>query len=496
MSKTVKILVALLLAVCLSSVLFACGGATNPGQTSTDAQNSQQTAESSEEEIVIDDYDHTIVFYSTQGDALQAKTQIAIDAFQAKYPGWKVVHTQVGGYDDVKAKIVADLQGGLQPDLAYCYPDHVAQYLQTSKVVDMKQFIRSTESVKDGAGNDVPVGYTDAEIADFIEGYYNEGLATNYGEYKTYGYADDSMLTLPFVKSTELLYYNADALIGAGLYTTDDAGNKIPKVAQTWDELWSQCEAIRKTYPTATPLGYDSEANWFITMCEQNGWGFTSADSANHYLFNNDNTREWLETLADYYDKGYIVTQNEYGSYTSNLFTKGMDDGGIAYCIGSSGGASYQASNKFTWGVAPVPGSVQKDGSVDKSVISQGPSLCMLYSDKAKDRNEKAKMTFMFVKELLDPTFQAEFSITSGYNPCRKSTFDVEAYQEHLDGDSITAVAASVATTMVDDFFTSPAFVGSSTARTQVGNVIVYVITGQKSAAKALADAYSNCGGK
>ncbi|MBQ3935108.1 MAG: hypothetical protein II715_04750, partial [Clostridia bacterium] len=113
-----------------------------------------------------------------------------------------------------------------------------------------------------------------------------------------------------------------------------------------------------------------------------------------------------------------------------------------------------------------------------------------------KDRNEKAKMTFMFVKELLDPTFQAEFSITSGYNPCRKSTFDVEAYQEHLDGDSITAVAASVATTMVDDFFTSPAFVGSSTARTQVGNVIVYVITGQKSAAKALADAYSNCGGK
>ena len=496
MSKTIRCLVAFLLAVCCASVLFACGGNTNTN-TSTDNANSQgntgdNSAAESKEEVVIDDYDHTIVFYSTQGDALQAKTQIAIDAFEAKYPGWKVVHTQVGGYDDVKAKIVSDLQGGLQPDLAYCYPDHVAQYLQTSKVVDMSKYINSTETVKDAGGNDVLVGYTKEELADFVEGYYNEGKAYNYGEYKTYGYSDDSMMTLPFVKSTELLYYNADALKECGF--VDENGNAKP--AETWDELWSQCATIRAKYPSATPLGYDSEANWFITMCEQNGWGYTTADSSNHYLFNNDSTRAWLEQLADYYDEGYIVTQNEYGSYTSNLFTKGMDDGGIAYCIGSSGGASYQASNKFTWGVAAVPGSKQADGSVNKAVISQGPSLVMLYSDKAKDQDEKAKMTFLFVKELLDPTFQAEFGIASGYNPCRKSTVNVEAYQEHLDGDSITAVAASVATTMVNDFFTSPAFVGSSTARTQVGNVIVYVITGQKSAAKALADAYSNCGGK
>ena len=49
---------------------------------------------------------------------------------------------------------------------------------------------------------------------------------------------------------------------------------------------------------------------------------------------------------------------------------------------------------------------------------------------------------------------------------------------------------------MSNDFFTSPAFVGSSTARTQVGNVLVYSMTGQKTAEKALKDAYTNCGGK
>ena len=472
MNSRFRKLLALLLVVCSALTLFACGGNDNNSEAG-------EKSKAEESEIDITDYDHTIVFYSTQGDSLQSKTQIAIDAFEAKHPGWTVVHTQVGGYDDVKSKIVSDLQGGLQPDLAYCYSDHVAQYLQTSKVIDLSTLINSTEKI-----GEETVGYTADELADFVEGYYKEGFATNYGDYDAYGYSKDAILTLPFVKSTELLYYNADALKACGF-----------EVAKTWDELWAQCATLRQKFPTATPLGYDSESNWFITMCEQNGWGYTAAEGE-HYLFNNDNTKAWLEGLVDYYAKGYIVTQNEYGSYTSNLFTKGVDDGGIVYCIGSSGGASYQASNNFTWGVAPVPGSVQSDGSVNNAVISQGPSLVMLKNDRCSNPDEKAKMTFLFVKELLDPTFQAEFSITSGYNPCRKSTYDVEAYVEHLDGDSITAVAAKVATTMTDDFFTSPAFVGSSTARTQVGNVIVYTITEQKSPEKALADAYTNCGGK
>ena len=43
------------------------------------------------------DYEHTIVFYSSQGDALQQITKLAIEKFEAKYPGWKVIHEQPGG---------------------------------------------------------------------------------------------------------------------------------------------------------------------------------------------------------------------------------------------------------------------------------------------------------------------------------------------------------------------------------------------------------------
>ena len=446
----------------------------------------------------ISDYEHTIVFYSSQGDALVQQTAVAIQNFEAKYPGWKVYHTQPGGYDEVKEKVVSDLQADQQPDLAYCYADHVAQYLSTEQVIDMKSLIESTETVT-GVGIDAQtgeqiaaeytVGYSTEELEDFISGYYEEGKATNFSDYESFGYTDDSMLTLPFVKSTELLYYNADALKKLGL-----------KVPETWDELWAQAPTIKEFYPKATVLGYDSEANWFITMCEQNGWGYTSAQG-NHFQFNsnNEDLNTWLNSLNGYYKNGYLTTQQDYKAYTSALFTKGIENGagGIVYCIGSSGGASHQSSNLFKAAIAPIPGTRKADGTIDNSVISQGPSLVMFNAGNGvSNADEKAKMTFLFIKELLDPTFQAQFSIAAGYNPSRNSVYDIPAYQKHMEGNGMTAMACKAAKDLNDRFFTSPAFVGSSTARTQVGNALYYVMRGEKNADAALSDAYKNCGGK
>lgn len=456
-----------------------------------------------------EDTTHSIIFYHTMGDSLQSVLKVAKDDFERKFPGWTVKDSAIGGYDDVKSAVIADLQGKTQPGLVYCYADHVAQYLQTQKVVDMSKFINSTDEIEvaksvvavdeqgdlilDNDGNPTYttenakelVGYTEEEINDFVRGYYLEGLATNYADYEKYGYTDTSMLTLPFVKSTELMYYNKTALTAAG----------IDKAPETWDELWVAAEKVKEVYPNCIPVGYDSEANWFITMAEQNGWGYTSA-KAPHYVFNTPQANAWLSTLKDKYLDGILTTQNAYGSYTSNLFVKGAPEGGVVFSIGSSGGASHQKPKDglFEWDIAPVPGSVVNNEVVHKA-ISQGPSLCMLY-EEVDNQDEKALMTWEFVKMLLEPKFQAQFSIASGYNPARESTYEIEDYITHLEGSDITAVAAKVAKTMTDSFFTSPAFVGSSTARTQVGNVVVYALTGEKSAEKALVDAMKNCGAK
>lgn len=471
---------------CTSALLAGCGksGGGGGGNGGTPSAGSGE-------------YEHKIVFYSSQGDKLVQQTANAIARFEAKYPGWKVEHIQPGGYDEVKDKITGDLQGRLQPDLAYCYPDHVASYLPSRTVLDMLPFINSTETVKgvnpdskEKEETDYVIGYTQEELDDFVPGFYAEGKAPNYGGYAKYGYTEESMLTLPFVKSTELLYYNETALKKLGL-----------KVPETWDELWAQAKPLQDRYPKATLLGYDSEANWFITMCEQNGWGYTSANESQHFLFNQNNAalKSWLTLLSDKWNNGDITTQGDYGGYTSALFTKGVegDAGGALYCIGSSGGASNQYSDKFTAKIAPIPGSKQADGSINKSVISQGPSLVMFKAGHdVSNADEKAKMTFLFVKELLDPYFQASFSIAAGYNPCRESVYELDEYIEHMESGDMTAMACLAAKDLSDRFFTSPAFEKSSLARQQVGTALLEVMQGAATADEALKTAYRNCGGK
>ena len=429
--------------------------------------------------------DKTITFYHTMGDALQKTLQNAIDAFKTKYPDWDVQSTQVGGYNDVRSRCIANLAAGNQPDLAYCYADHVAQYLKTGKVVDMSDYVNAQGTINGNA-----IGYTKEELADFVQGYYKEGFATNYGQYDKYGYKDADILTFPFVKSTEVLYYNKDALVKAGIVDSKGAA----KAPETWDELWDDCEKLMKTFPKCTPLGYDSEANWVITMCEQNGWGYTQAKSPN-FLFKNTELANWLDSLKGKFEGYYFTTQTENGGYTSGIFTKGPEEGGSVFSIGSSGGASHQASDSFHWGVAKMPGSKVGDKVVRKA-ISQGPSLVMFQS-AAKNETERQLMTWEFVKCLEDATFQAAFSQASGYNPTRLSTFELDDYKDFLaDETSIVAVTAGVAATMSEDFFTSPAFSGSSTARDQMEAALLYVIRGQKTGEKALNDAYKACGGK
>ena len=450
----------------------------------------------SEEQV---DAAHTIYFYNTMGTALQDALKASITEFETKFPGWKIQAPQIGGYDEVRSSIISDLQGGTQPDLAYCYADHVAQYLVTGKVVNMSSFINNTGKLKttvlEGESwvektYDEVIGYSEAEIADFVKGYYEEGYAKNYANYSKYGYNEKDVITLPFQKSTEVLYYNAEALIELG-YKDADGNAVAPK---TWTELWEICRAAKAKWPTVTPLGYDSESNWFITMCEQNGWGYTSAEAGNHYLFNNPETQAWLTELAGYYNEGLFTTQEIYGSYSSNLFVKGVEESGTIFSIGSSGGASYQATDAFEWGVAPIPGSVLADGSVNSAAISQGPSLVM-FKTSANNDAEKQLMTWEFVKILLTPQNQVKFAGVSGYMPARLSCYDLPSYQEQLDDPSnIAAVTCLTAKTMTDRFFTSPAFVGSSTARDQVGVALRYVITGSKTAGSALSEAAKKCG--
>ena len=393
----------------------------------------------------------TIVFYHSMGAKLRGVLDTYIEEFNKLYPNITIEHSSMGDYDGVRDQIKTQLTAGEQPNIAYCYPDHVALYNVAKKVVPLDNFIASTIEVTDALGNTTVLGLTDEQKADFIEGYYKEGAA-----FDTLG----TMYTLPMSKSTEALYYNKTFF--------DENGLKVPT---TWAEMEEVCAAIKAIDPNCVPLGYDSESNWFITMCEQYQSPYTSLDEDNLFQFDNATNRGFVKMFTEWYQKGYVTTEAIYGSYTSGLFT--ATEGQRCYMvIGSTGGASYQTpptvdgNPMFETGMATPP---QVNPAAPK-VISQGPSLCLFDSENPQE----VVASWLFMKFLTtDVAFQAEFSMASGYAPVIKSVQDNAVYQAWLDKASgynnLTALSVKLALSQSDAYFVSPAFNGSSVARDQVG---------------------------
>ena len=423
----------------------------------------------------------TITFYHTMGESLRAILDKYIVEFNKLYPNITIKHEQVGGYDDVREQIKTEITVGDQPNIAYCYPDHVALYNLALAVQTLDDLIAAENVITRADGTTETLGLTQEQIDNFIDGYYAEG--------KQFG--DGKMYTLPMSKSTEVLYYNK---------TFFDAHPEL-KVPTTWDEMEETCAKILEIDPKSIPLGYDSESNWFITMCAQLGTPYTSA-TGEHFLFDNEANHAFVTKVRDWYKKGYVTTQEISGGYTSALFTKNPAEEGNCYmCIGSSAGANHQipenddGTYKFEVGIASIP----QANAQNPKVISQGPSLCIF----KKSNPQEVLASWLFVKYLTTTVdFQAEFGMASGYVPVLENVTDNEIYAAELEAangyESLPLLATKVCLAQANAYYTSPAFNGSSAARDEVGKLMQTCLTTTESDVaaaikKAFADAVAEC---
>lgn len=472
-----KFLAIIMLLALTMTMLFSCGPKPTP-----DPDTDKKVGNFEVPEGGYDGSEVTITFYHTMGSNLTDVLENYIAEFNKLYPNIHIVHTKIGGYDDVRDQISTEITTGAQPNIAYCYPDHVALYNLAGSVITLDNLINSTVEVTRADGTKETLGLTEAQIADFIEGYYNEGRQ----------FGDGLMYTMPLSKSTEVLYYNA---------TFFAEHNLTPPT--TWEEMEELCKKIKEIDPKSIPLGYDSEANWFITMCEQYGSPYTSA-TGDHFLFDNETNRNFVKMFREWYQKGYLTTQKIYGAYTSGLFTS-TNEVKSYMSIGSSAGATHQrptanadGSYPFDVGIATIP----QVSETNKKVISQGPSLCVF--KKANQNPQEVVASWLFVKYLTTTVeFQAEFSMASGYVPVIKSVSENETYKEFIDGanggTNIAALSAKVCLEQEEAYYTSPAFNGSSTARDQVGALLAKCLSADDGGnvdamiKKAFEDAIEEC---
>ena len=430
-----------------------------------------------------------ITFWHTMGQENQATLNNIIEKFnkQEGHADIKIKHSSQGGYEDIYNKLIKAIPAKTTPVMAFCYPDHVADYINAGAVVNLDDLIKETytSTGKDKSAADYNV---EDDVNDFITPFLKEGQE----------YAKEGTYSMPFSKSTEVMFYNASYLKKNGFVDKD--GKAI--VPTKWENeadptdltaLINLCRAIKAKDPSITPLGYDSDDNLFITMCKQLNIPYTSIkDGKGSFDFDNPQSRAMVEKVKGWYDEGLIKTKGtiEGNSYTSTLFTKQK----LIFSIGSTGGTKYNkpaqdadGNFEFAAEVAPVP------GQLTKNCISQGPSIC--FFKNAKISEEQTKTAFEFYKFLTNPENSAAYSILTGYEPVRSSSYETDIYKAHLNAEvqTIFTKVANITTTLQDDYFTSPAFKGSATARIQAGGILTQYLLGTKTLDKAYSDAMTNC---
>ena len=254
-----RIIALLLMAVMLLS-LAACGGSGSGNGAGNKIDVNELDNLTQPPQKVSTGYDGsevTITFAHTMGAKLQAVLERGIVEFNKMYPNITIEHSSYGGWKDIAGLINTEIIGGTQPNIAYCYPDHVATYNKAWATITLDEFINSQIVVERADGTTEAMGLTQEQIADLqAGGFYAEGAV----------YGDGLMYTLPMSKSTEVLYYNKTFIEKNNL-----------SVPTNWEEMEALCKAIKDIDPACIPLGYDSEDNMLITMCEQYGYDYTSA---------------------------------------------------------------------------------------------------------------------------------------------------------------------------------------------------------------------------
>lgn len=492
-----KKLTRLFLSLVSLMTLASCGNTSNTGNQSQNGSNST----SSGDEVTVAG-DKEIQFWHCIGHDKMRNLTTIIDKFNADHAstdGYYVKAYQIAGsYDNLHEAVKTKLNAGFVPSITMGYPDSFAEYIGSngadkSKILKLDSFISSDSTFK---------------ASDFVSEYYAEGT----------GYQYEGTYSLPLYKSTEVMYYNKTMFEASEFYkankdkTYGSYGASLGDPSTwDWDTLTYVAGEIQKENKNTADfhaLGYDSDSNLFISQMAQRNIPYTSSTTTgntadekkvSHFKFcdSSGNPNADLVSFAnEIYSlttAGTLVTQGSYGSYASDLFKKKK----VMFTVGSTGGSSYNEPNgAFTCGLTKVP--AYHD---NRKYIMQGPSLC--FFNTADSKKEQVSWEF-YSKYVSDSTYNCNLALENSYDPVKTSSYTTDSYTDWTamgvtsDGkDDVSANLSyripNLTKTLKDNYMTSPVFIGSSTARTEIGKIISYTKENNGNVTEAIKNAFRNC---
>lgn len=311
--------------------------------------------------------------------------------FNKENPDIEVEAVYTGNYDDTVTKIQTAAQGGNPPELFVSLATQRFTMASTEMAMPLDDLIK--EDGEEGK----------KYISDFLEGFMEDS------------YVDGKIYSIPFQRSTMVLYYNKDIFKEVGL--------DPEKAPTTWEELVEYAKKISNDKRKGVGLALNSgSAQWAFTgFALQNsvdGKNLMSEDGKKVFF----NTPENVEALQFWVD-----LQNKY-----NVMEKGIVQwtdlptqflaGEVAMIYHTTGNLSNIAKNaKFNYGVAFLPGHKR---------IGAPTGGGNFYISKGIPE-EKVKAAWKFIKFATAPERVAKWSVDTGYVATRKSAFETETLKKY-----------------------------------------------------------------
>lgn len=416
--------------------------------------------------------EYEITFWA-KNDTNKTQTDIykkAIADFEKLYPNITVNLRLYTDYGKIYNDVITNISTNTTPNVCITYPDHIATYLTGGN---------STVVPLDGLLSDPKYGLGGSEVL-FEAPSQDEVIGKFLEECSLMGHT----YALPFMRSTEACYINADYVEALG-YTVPDV--------LTWDFIWEVSEAAAAQAEDGTyllngqevmiPFIYKSTDNMMIQMLRQKDAGY-STDSGDILIFN-DTTKELLLDIAGHVKTGAFSTF-KISSYPANFLNAGQ----CVFAIDSTAGATWMGTH------APLS-DISEDAYVDfrtevrmipqfdpenPAMISQGPSVCIFN----KEDPQEVLASWLFTQYLLTNEVQIAYSQTEGYVPVTEKAQQSAEYQDYLSrcGEDnalyydVKIKASSLLLDHVDDTFVTPVFNGSASLRDASGQMIEEVTKG------------------
>lgn len=368
--------------------LSACSGGSGAAGAGEAVQGGSGTENASDAAL------HLTFYYPVNvgGSAAALIEQICAD-FNKEHPDIVVEPVYTGNYDDTVTKIQTAIQGGTPPDVFVSLATQRFTMASTGMAMPLDDLIAA-----DGEEGQ-------AYIDDFLDGFMLDS------------YVDGKIYSIPFQRSTMVLFYNKDAFAEVGL------DPEAPP--ETWEEVVEYGQKLTNENRYGVGLALNSgSAQWAFTgFCLQNSVNGENlmTDDGKQVLFDTPENVEALQFWLDLQNKYQIMAPGIV--QWTDLPTQFLA-GEVAMIYHTTGNmANINENAEFEFGAAFLPGNkrVAAPTGGGNFYISNGIS------------EERVQAAWEFIKFATDTERAAQWSLDTGYVATRESCFETDLIKNYYE---------------------------------------------------------------